>query len=164
MIHWHNLKYIVRHKWFVSRECCRLGIPWLGVIHDWSKLLPDEWWAYARFFYASGMPRLAVALRQCPGYTGPTAESVKAAFDLAWLKHQKRNKHHWQYWVLINDTEDTQYLPMPERYIREMVADWRGASAARGADARDWWAAHGYKVMMNENSLRRFRELLGVLP
>lgn len=161
MIHWQNLKYIMRHKWFVFRECWRLGIPWLGVIHDWSKFLPDEWWAYARFFYDNA-PSEAEAARRCPHYTGPTAESVKSNFDLAWLKHQKRNKHHWQYWVLINDTEDTQYLPMPDRYIREMVADWRGASGARGADARDWWAAHGDKVTMHEGSLERFRELLRV--
>jgi len=45
------LKYILRHKWFVFWEACKLGIPWLGLIHDWHKFLPDEFFPYARYFY-----------------------------------------------------------------------------------------------------------------
>lgn len=160
MMHWHNLRYIIRHKWFVFRECCRLGIPWLGVIHDWSKVLPDEWWAYARYFYGDYPTENEV--KRIPAWTGFTNDRVKSAFDQAWLKHQHRNKHHWQYWYLINDTEPAKSLPMPERYIKEMCADWKGASAARGAGVRDWWSAHGHVLFeyMDHDSYTRFRTML----
>jgi hypothetical protein len=45
--------YVLRHKWYVFRECCKRGIWLQGLIHDWSKLLPDEWGPYAGFFYGS---------------------------------------------------------------------------------------------------------------
>lgn len=38
-----------------------------------------------------------------------TEMGVKEAFDLAWLKHQKRNPHHWQYWLLINDSSSKEF-------------------------------------------------------
>jgi hypothetical protein len=37
------------------------------------------------------------------------AEDVQADFDLAWLYHQKRNKHHWQFFVLLNDNPSEDY-------------------------------------------------------
>lgn len=65
-------------------------------------------------------------------------EEVKEKFDLAWLFHQRRNKHHWQYWVLITDDSDSELrvftnregLKIPENYVREMIADWAGAGRA----------------------------------
>lgn len=55
---------------------------------------------------------------------------VEAAFDVAWVQHQHRNPHHWQHWVLREDDGATKLLPMPDRYVREMVADWAGAGRA----------------------------------
>jgi len=52
------------------------------------------------------------------------------SFNRAWNHHLKWNKHHWQYWVLILDDGGSICLPIPEKYIREMVADWLGASRA----------------------------------
>ncbi len=100
------LIYVIRHKWFVFLECCKLGIFWMGIVHDWSKLLPAEWFPYARAFY--------------------TDDSVDAQFDRAWLDHLHRNKHHSQHWVLIQDEDENKVLPMPDRYRRELLADWRG--------------------------------------
>ena len=45
------LKYVIKHKWYTFVECCRLGIPWLGIIHDLSKFLPSELFTYAEWFY-----------------------------------------------------------------------------------------------------------------
>lgn len=42
--------YVFRHKWFVFVECFKFGLLWQGLIHDWSKFLPDEFIAYANFF------------------------------------------------------------------------------------------------------------------
>lgn len=51
-------------------------------------------------------------------------DTVKVQFDLARNYHQKRNKHHWQYWVLIMDSGEVKALDMPEKYIKEMLCDW----------------------------------------
>jgi hypothetical protein len=51
-------------------------------------------------------------------------DSVKRKFDSAWNIHQKRNKHHWQYWVLIMDNGSIEALDIPEKYIKEMLCDW----------------------------------------
>jgi len=50
----------------------------------------------------------------------------------AWLHHVHYGPHHWEYWLLNPDynfaTSENGKLPMPETYVREMVADWMGAS------------------------------------
>ena len=174
-MHWRYARYVWRHKVFVFRACRRLGVPWLGVLHDLSKLRPDEWNPYVAHFYGgphrpwthtSGyektyFPRLAWA---------SSAEGVQEAFDLAWLAHIHRNRHHPQYWVLRQDTDGVACLPMPERYIREMVADWLGAGMAiKGhgwdrapAECRAWWAANkarsGYAL--HPATRRRVEQLL----
>jgi hypothetical protein len=53
MMHLRYLKSQLRHKWFVFVECCKLGIPHLGIIHDLSKFLPSEWRGYACYFYGN---------------------------------------------------------------------------------------------------------------
>lgn len=89
------LKYIIRHKWFVFIECCRMGIPLRGAIHDMSKFLPSEFFPYARHFYGK-------KVRDKTGYYKPT-DTGDPAFDHAWFLHQKRNAHHWQYWIFPDD-------------------------------------------------------------
>ena len=44
------LKKLLLHKWFVFLECLKMGMPLVGLIHDWSKFLPDEFIPYARYF------------------------------------------------------------------------------------------------------------------
>ena len=48
-------------------------------------------------------------------------------FDLAWNHHQKTNKHHWEYWVLISGKE-MKPLPMDYIYIIEMLCNWSAMS------------------------------------
>ncbi|MBI2934662.1 MAG: hypothetical protein HYY29_03725 [Chloroflexi bacterium] len=110
-------KYVLRHKWYVFIACCRLGIPWQGITHDLSKFRPSEWGPYAEYFY--GKHRI----------TAPCV--TEAFFDEAWLFHQHRNPHHWQYWLLREDSSpDIKIMHMPDKYRREMLADWRGAGRA----------------------------------
>ncbi len=123
------LQYILRHKWYVAVAGRKLGLPvWQLFIHDFSKFSLSEWRAYLERFY-------------------PEKELTEkpAAFDFAWLRHQKRNKHHWQYWVLISDHGVIKPLKMPQRYALEMIADWIGANHAitGKAECRNWY---------NENS------------
>ena len=153
--YWANLQYVLRHKYYVFLEGQKLGVPllWL-LLHDWDKFLPDEFIPYARQFYWSDGRK-----RKAPS---------DYAADVAWLKHQRRNKHHWQRWLLLDDApiRETNYLildtgaicyhddmrmlmgatvrtvqplPMPDRHRREMLADWRGVSRHFGTELRDWY-------------------------
>ncbi len=163
------LQAILRHKYFVFLEACKLGIPWLGLIHDLSKFLPCEFIPYARWFYGKrlivdhGDERMfkkgdTVEIGNGKAETYWYVDRVrpkrlilapveaKTAFDRAWNHHQKHNKHHWQYWVLMYDHPELEpeiLLDMPDRYRVEMLADWRGAGRAYGnPDTKGWYAEH----------------------
>jgi hypothetical protein len=115
--HFEYLRYLLRHKWFVLLAGLKTGAPlWRLLIHDWSKFLPSEWFAYANWFYD---PRRDTKV-----------DEFKAAFDQAWLAHQHRNPHHWQHWLLQKDDGTKKALPMPDHFVAEMVADWAGAGRA----------------------------------
>lgn len=147
MKHMKYLSYVLRHRWFVFVECLRLGIVWRGLVHDLSKFLPDEWFPYVNYFNGEW---------RCKGdvpadYKAPL--EIEAAFNLAWLKHQHRNPHHWQYWRLREDDGGTKLLPMPPKYVKEMLADWRGAGKAQGfAELGPWYAKNHRKIDLHEET------------
>src|ERR1700738_4492504 len=108
MKHWRYLRYVLRHKWYVFIYGRQLGIPWLALLHDNSKFRPSEFFPYAEFFYGPKRRPFAEASTYGKTYYWEiewrlSKEGVKEAFDFAWLLHQKRNKHHWQFWLLVND-------------------------------------------------------------
>lgn len=141
------LNYLLRHKWFVFLACARRGLFWLGIIHDWSKFLPDEFIPYARHFYGhSGIKEG----RDETGYYKPTNTGDKA-FDFAWMLHQKRNKHHWQWWVLPEEQDGCIVLKMLYPYSLEMVCDWIGAGRAqRTKGVQSWYKRNGRKLQLHE--------------
>lgn len=157
MIYFKYFRYVLRHKWFVFLAACKLGVPWLGIIHDLSKFSPDEWIPYAKFFYGTNKSR-----RDKTGYYKPTDTGDKA-FDFAWLLHQKRNKHHWQWWVLPEDNGGVKVLPMPERYMREMLADWSGAGRAQGHgdDVKPWYLANNHKMQLHPDTRAWLEMMIG---
>jgi hypothetical protein len=189
--HWQYGKYLLRHKWFVFVAGCRLGIPWLALLHDNSKFLPDEWGPYSAFFYEpDGTERTR---RDSTGYYKPT-DTGNAAFDAAWLCHQRRNKHHWQHWLRVDhwpcrisdhdrytlpeddgdirclackqsfpqSSADMRVLPMPDRYRREMLADWRGAGLAQGTpDTLRWYTVNQHKMNLHPETREWIEAQLG---
>ena len=78
MVYFKYLSYVLRHRWFVFIECCKLGIPWRGLVHDLSKFIPSEFIPYARYFYG----REDTIRRDKTGYYKPTDTGDKA-FDLS---------------------------------------------------------------------------------
>jgi len=142
------LIYVLRHKWYVFIECCKVGIIWSGLTHDLSKFLPDEFIPYAKHFYGnnSGISRN----RDKTGYYKPT-DTGDLAFDFAWLLHQKRNKHHWQWWTLPKDGGGIKVLDMPLKYRKEMLCDWRGAGRAQGhhGDIKEWYQKNIRKMKLH---------------
>jgi len=144
MKHLRCLSYLLRHRWFVFVECLKMGIVWRGLTHDLSKFLPSEWFPYVEFFMG---PRGVEAGGEVP-------PEVSQAFNVAWLKHQHRNPHHWQHWRLREDDGETKLLPMPLEYIQEMLADWRGAARAQGRPSiAPWFAANRDKIELHPASL-----------
>lgn len=175
-VHLKRLVVLLQHKWFVFWECVPERLFWLGLVHDLSKFLPVELGPYSRWFYG---PVLKAAGAQLFGFepgdtvqlhTNPGVELYlqriednmmvlrqpedKLAFDYAWNHHQKHNKHHWQYWVILLDHPqmvDQVTLPMPERYRREMLCDWRGAerSDSNGKTVRAWYLECRDKMILH---------------
>ncbi len=86
---------------------------------------------------------------------------VEADFNAAWLAHQHRNPHHWQHWVLREDSGATFALPMPHKYRIEMLCDWQGAGRAITgkfnpadpyAETREWYAKNADKMILHDNT------------
>ena len=150
--------YVLRHKWFVFLACLKLRVPLhQAVLHDWSKFLPREWIPYARNFYnADGSKR---KIRDETGAYNPAAQEIP--FQDAWRRHQ-RLRHHWQAWVVLGDAGYITPLPMPERFVREMVADWVGAGQAISgrSNPRPWYEANQEKMRLHSSTRQRVHELL----
>jgi hypothetical protein len=140
------LKYLLKHKWYVFVECCKQNIIWRGITHDLSKFLPDEFIPYMYHFYGSNQEK----------------DIWSKKFDLAWLKHQKRNKHHWQWWLLREDDGGWKKLPMDNNYRIEMICDWVGAGKAikktKGIESYQetaaWYEANKDKIIINQETRR----------
>jgi hypothetical protein len=145
------LGYLILHKWFVFLECCRLGVPWRGLTHDLSKFLPGEFIAYAGCFYETHHGNEEIK----------TPASEESSYALAWLVHQKRNRHHWQWWVLYGEENGPAAVPMKDQYIKEMVADWWGAGRAQGQpDIIAWYRANREKMLLHPSTRRKVEHLL----
>lgn len=190
--HWRYLVYLARHKWYVFVAGLRLDVPlWRLIVHDWSKFLPSEWVGYVDNFYAERPDGVAHAwyqremarlhrlfvpippdvhervLREEQDRKAALTSRRKDRYDRAWLKHQNRHPHHWQYWVLMEDrppegTHRFRALPMPEVFIREMVADWLGAGRAitGGWDVWKWYFGNKHNQVMHPYVRHRVEELL----
>lgn len=159
------LSYVIRHKWFVFIACCRLGIPLAGLIHDWSKFLPSEWFPYVENFYGT---RKSTEALDAIGEFGcaelaPYGYFVGDRFNVAWNHHQKRNPHHWQYWLITMDNGETFPLPMPDRYRREMLADWIGAGRAITGryDVASWYAKNRDRILLRSETRAWIDERIG---
>jgi len=179
--HWQYLKYLVRHIYFVAYACFRKGIWWRGLLHDISKWRPDEWISYANFFYGKEMRRDStgyykptdtgkdlthssycgkIESNETNRYSNRCPKCIAEAFDFAWLLHQKRNRHHWQFWVLPEDDGGVKILPMPHIYRLEMLCDWWGASMAQGyhGKSKTWYESNKHKMQLHPDTRQWIEE------
>jgi hypothetical protein len=162
------LSYIIRHKWWLFVSGVRYGAPlWRIIIHDLSKLTPSEFFPYAVYFYGKAPTGVPAGSMDRPNVAANIADEKarrRAAFDRAWLLHQHRSPHHWQFWVLRNDDGGTRALPMPDHFIREMVADWAGAGRTITGtwEVYEWYKKNAEKMLLHHDTRARVHELLGV--
>ncbi len=134
------LHYLLRHKWFVMLECFKQGLYWQGIIHDMSKFGLTSMRAYTEYFYGERIDDLMMG-----------SKKVNDDFRSAWLRHQHKNPHHWQHWILRNDDGSVETLPMPTRFGVEMICDWRGVSRALYNEDRtlDWYMKNYTKIQLH---------------
>ncbi|MDO4622449.1 MAG: DUF5662 family protein [Eubacteriales bacterium] len=113
---WNHFKTITKHKILVTRYCFRMGLYKQGLMHDMSKYSPTEFREGAKYWQGIRSPH--VAERKDKGYSE------------AWLHHAGRNKHHFEYWIDYGFNCDTiiHGVPIPRKYIAEMIADRISAS------------------------------------
>ena len=163
------LSYVLRHKWFVFVECCKMGIPLRGLLHDISKFRSEEFSSYANYFYGDKIPDDKYIAGQESSINIKHAidshrESVvEGRMNYSWLGHQHKNKHHWQYWILRHDSGGTTLMEIPYKYVKEMVADWLGAGRAingKDDDTKSWYESNKDKMQMHENTRKIVEELL----
>ncbi len=105
-----HLKTITHHKWLVLRGCFQVGLYWQGLTHDLSKYSPTEFLVGARYWQGTRSPN--------------AAERDEKGYSEAWMHHKGRNRHHYEYWTDMSPvTRNYDPIPMPRRYLVEMVMD-----------------------------------------
>lgn len=122
---WQHLKTITHHKRLVMQGCFRVGLYWQGLAHDLSKYSPTEFLNGARYYQGTRSPN--------------NAEREDKGYSEAWMHHKGRNPHHYEYWTDINQaTGQYEPLPVPRKYLVEMIMDRRAACMTyQGKNYRD---------------------------
>ena len=115
-----HLKTITKHHNLVMGYCFRAGLYQQGLLHDLSKLSPEEFLVGAKYYQGTRSPN--------------NAEREATGVSRAWLHHKGRNKHHYEYWIDydMNAPEGRGLggMQMPRKYVAEMIFD-RGQKPAR---------------------------------
>lgn len=145
--HLRYLNYVLMHKWYVAIAGYRLGVSWHQIIfHDLSKFGPSEWNAYVDYFHR---------------YRDRRTPLIQSKFRRAWLHHLHHNRHHAGHWSLFGDNGTVDLVPMPIKYINEMVADWAGAGKAitGGWEVVQWYERNKNRIPLHPDT-RDLVELL----
>ena len=153
MIYLRYLWSVLRHKWFILRAGRLVGLPlWRLILHDWSKFLPVEFSRYARWHFSGHKDRREWAT--------------------AWHHHLRLNAHHHEHYLLGWYGEDADFyvgigekvadfvvvLPMPEVYVREMIADMLAAGRTYTGqwDIATWVNRNAFKMHLHSKTLAHF--------
>ena len=153
---WQHFKTITHHKWLVLQGCFRVGLYWQGLTHDLSKYAPTEFLNGAKYYQGTRSPN--------------AAEREDKGYSEAWMHHKGRNRHHFEYWTDMNlVTKNYEPLPMPRKYLVEMIMDRRAAcmtyqGKAYKDDSSLIYLERGLeKDKMHPQTLRELRYLLTML-
>lgn len=121
--------YVFKHKWFVYHAGRAMGCDRAQLIlHDLTKFTKDEWTPYVNRFYRG--------------------KDNKSQFYRALMHHYENNPHHWNFWL---DPITDKPNDMPTYFIREMIADWMGASRVKTGsyDICGWYRANQTKIKLH---------------
>jgi len=130
-----HTKLVLKHKWVVFKLCFKIGIPWRGFLHDWSKFSPTEFIESVKYYNGHKSP-----IKVCKEILG---------YSNAWLHHKGRNKHHPEYWVDMSLPEKA--VIMPYEYAAEMICDKLAAGIVYSG--KDWKPNTQLQYHMKEREL-----------
>ena len=153
---WQHFKTITWHRWLVRQGCFKVGLYWQGLIHDLSKYSKTEFSVGAKYYQGTRSPN--------------AAERDDKGFSEAWMHHKGRNRHHYEYWTDMNrQTRVYESVPMPRKYLVEMVMDrraackvYQGKNYAPGAEL-EYLERSREKDLMHPETVRQLRYLLTML-
>ena len=153
---WQHFKTITYHRWLVRGGCFRVGLYWQGLTHDLSKYTPTEFSVGARYYQGNRSPNGAE--REAKGYSE------------AWMHHKGRNRHHFEYWNDMNrETKRYESIPMPRKYLAEMVMDRIAACkvyqgrAYTDSSALEYYLKSIDRKLMHPQTQRELEHILTIL-
>ncbi len=125
-----HIRVVMKHKWVVFKLCCKVGIPFRGLVHDLSKFSPTEFFESIKYYAGNHSPILGARMEK--GYSE------------AYLHHKGRNKNHLEYWM---DFELEQVSPViPYKYVVETVCDDLAAGIVY--NGKNWTTSTQYDYWM----------------
>jgi len=143
-MYWTYFKYIMEHKKNVGIECLKMGLFIHAITHDLSKFRPSEFIPYAKFFYLKDRTNKYKQSDE----DGPN-------FQKGWNHHQKRNRHHWNYWVSVTRKNEVTPVEMPLKYVRQMMADWNGMSRKFGGTTEEYFNKNKDSMILHPTTVER---------
>ena len=153
---WKHFKTITHHKLLVMQGCFRVGLIRQGLLHDLSKYGPTEFLTGIRYYQGTRSPN--------------TAEREDRGYSESWMHHKGRNKHHYEYWTDLSlQTLKYESVPMPRKYLVEMIMDRRAASMVykgknyTSASALEYYLGSRERHLMHPDTQRQLEFLLTML-
>lgn len=111
--------------------------------HDLSKYFGNEFIGYRQFFYPED-----------------GADKDKEKFMQAWNEHQKKNKHHWEYFVIPNAGGKNKVLYMGIVQILCMLSDWTAMSLAKGNSPTEWYKENRERMVLHDATVETIDEFI----
>ena len=153
---WQHFKTITHHRFLVMLGCFKVGLYWQGLTHDLSKYSAVEFRNGARYYQGTRSPN--------------AAEREDKGYSEAWMHHKGRNRHHYEYWTDMSRQSGTyEAIPMPRKYLAEMVMDRRAAcmtyqgKAYQDDSALIYFDRSREKALMHPQTQRELRHILVML-
>lgn len=110
-------------------------------LHDNSKFQGEEFHGYRQWFYPT------------ESEVADDKDTREYKFEAAWNHHQKRNDHHWEYWVFIREFGKMEAIEMPITAIIEMLCDWTAMSVKFNNQPSNWYKKNA-SIMFLESKTR----------
>lgn len=155
---WKHFCTITYHRYLVAKGCFHIGLFRQGFLHDLSKYSPAEFLVGAKHFQGTRSPN--------------DAEREEKGYSAAWLHHKGRNKHHYEYWMDYSKQAPPGVMvpvPMPDRYIAEMIMDriaackvYKGKSYTN-RDAYQYFLKSSHVSTMHEYTKDKLGRMLAIL-
>ncbi|MCR4589141.1 MAG: DUF5662 family protein [Lachnospiraceae bacterium] len=154
-----HLGTINHHRRLVRQGCFQVGLYRQGLMHDLSKYSPSEFWVGVKYYQGDRSPN--------------NAEREDIGYSSAWLHHQGRNKHHYEYWMDYQVTPNGPAIvpvPMPTRYVVEMCMDriaacktYQGSAYTDASPLKYYQKGAGKGKLLHEKTAAELEMLLTML-